>query len=136
MLNYGYSSFELEIIEYCDSIYITEREQYYLNLLKPEYNILKYARSLKGFKHKNTSIELIRKANLGRRCSESVKLKLALSSITAQSVNVIEDKTKEIKDFTSIRKAAKYIGVHPSYLVRCLTKKGFLNIRGYTIKKR
>jgi hypothetical protein len=34
---------------------ILEREQYYLDLLKPEYNILKVAGSSLGFKHSEES---------------------------------------------------------------------------------
>lgn len=39
LLHYGYKAFDLEILEYCDKLYIIEREQYYIDLLKPEYNI-------------------------------------------------------------------------------------------------
>jgi len=41
LLKNGYSNFTLEILEYCDSEDLIKREQYYLELLKPEYNILK-----------------------------------------------------------------------------------------------
>lgn len=51
LLKYGYSSFQLEILEYCEVSHLTEREQYYLDLLKPEYNILLKAGSSLGFKH-------------------------------------------------------------------------------------
>jgi hypothetical protein len=39
LLNDGYESFTLEILEYCDKNNIIEREQYYIDLIKPEYNI-------------------------------------------------------------------------------------------------
>ena len=45
LLAYGYENFTLEILEYCDPAFILEREQYYLDTLKPEYNILKVAGS-------------------------------------------------------------------------------------------
>lgn len=51
LLNYGYSKFTLEILEYCDPADLIKREQYYIYLLKPEYNILKKAFSSLGFKH-------------------------------------------------------------------------------------
>ena len=35
----------------CEINILIEREQYYLDLLKPEYNILKIAGSMLGFKH-------------------------------------------------------------------------------------
>jgi group I intron endonuclease len=45
LLKYGYSNFTLEILEYCDSSEVVTREQYYLDLFKPEYNILSTAGS-------------------------------------------------------------------------------------------
>jgi group I intron endonuclease len=51
LLKYGYSNFMLEILEYCEKSCLIEKEQYYLDLLKPEYNILSKAGSTLGFKH-------------------------------------------------------------------------------------
>lgn len=55
LLKYGYSKFSWEILEYCIAEECTVREQYYLDLLKPEYNILKIANSIRGFKHPKDS---------------------------------------------------------------------------------
>jgi len=43
LLKYGYSNFKLEILEYCLPEDVINREQYYLDLLQPEYNIYKVA---------------------------------------------------------------------------------------------
>jgi len=51
LLKYGYSKFLLEILEYCDPSDVLVREQYYIDVLKPEYNILKKAGSSLGFNH-------------------------------------------------------------------------------------
>ncbi len=51
LLKQGYSNFSLEILEYCEPNLLTSREQYYIDLLKPEYNILKIAGSRLGTKH-------------------------------------------------------------------------------------
>jgi group I intron endonuclease len=51
ILKYGYSNFSLDILDYCELNLLISREQYYLDLLKPEYNILKIAHSSLGFKH-------------------------------------------------------------------------------------
>ncbi len=51
LLKYGYSKFTIEILEYCDTKDLLNREQYYIDLLKPEYNILQKADSSLGFKH-------------------------------------------------------------------------------------
>lgn len=57
LLKYGYSNFQLEIIEYCDPTNCIEREQYYLDLFKPSYNILTKAGSSKGYKHSIETLE-------------------------------------------------------------------------------
>lgn len=43
LLKYDYSNFNLEILEYCEPNLVIVREQYYLDLLKLEYNIYKMA---------------------------------------------------------------------------------------------
>jgi group I intron endonuclease len=57
---YSYSSFSLEILEYCNPSELLIREQYYIDLLKPEYNILQIAGS-----------------SLGRIPSEETKMKIS-----------------------------------------------------------
>ena len=41
LLKYGYSNFSLDIIEYCEPNKLIKRKQYYIDILKPEYNIKK-----------------------------------------------------------------------------------------------
>jgi group I intron endonuclease len=43
IIKYGYSNFTLEIIEYCDKLKVIEREQFYIDLLRPKYNLLQVA---------------------------------------------------------------------------------------------
>jgi len=50
LLKYGHSSFSLSILEYCDVAKVIEREQYYIDTLKPEYNILQTAGSTFGYR--------------------------------------------------------------------------------------
>jgi group I intron endonuclease len=64
LLKYGYSSFKLEILEYCEPSEAVPREQYYLDLLKPEYNILKTAGSLLGFRHSSETIAKLKALSL------------------------------------------------------------------------
>jgi len=51
LLKYGYSNFRLEILEYCNKQDTFTREQYYLDLLKPKYNIQKLAGKYPDYKH-------------------------------------------------------------------------------------
>ncbi len=50
ILKHDYSNFSLEILEYCNIDVLIKREQYYIDLFKPEYNILKIANSRLGSK--------------------------------------------------------------------------------------
>jgi len=90
ILKYGYFAFNLEILEYCDPDKVVAREQYYIDLLKPEYNLLKVAGSSLGFKHTEETLKKFKvrklsdeaRANLivsstGRVLSEEVKAKIS-----------------------------------------------------------
>jgi group I intron endonuclease len=67
LLKHGYSNFNLEILEYCDCKDLIIREQYNIDLLKPEYNILKKAGSLLGFKHREETIAKMSISKVGEK---------------------------------------------------------------------
>lgn len=56
LLKHGYANFTVEILEYCELDMLRSREQHFLDLLEPEYNMLKTAGSLLGFKHSEETI--------------------------------------------------------------------------------
>lgn len=61
LIKYGYSKFKLEILEYCDPKVNSKRESYYMDYLKPEYNVLKVAYSSLGYKHSEEALVKIKK---------------------------------------------------------------------------
>lgn len=134
LLKHGYFNFSLDILEYCEPSILIKREQYYIDVLKPEYNILKIAGSLFGFKQNKDSIERTRIANIGRKHDEATKLKLSANS-QAHPITAINNKTGEIKLFTSIRQTASFIGINHSYLAKCLKTNKFYKGKGYYITK-
>lgn len=134
LLKYGYNSFKLEILEYCEKDILLCRKQYYLHRINPEYNILKTAGSVLGLKHTNKAIEAIRKSKLGITLSEERRLTAAISSATALPVLVTEIKTNDNKAFTSIRAAANYIGIHHSYIAKCIKSKGLYISKMYIVR--
>ena len=73
LLKYGYSQFNLDILEYCEAKDLIKKEQYYINNLKPEYNVLKTAYSSLGYKHTKESKLKISMANKGKKRSEEFK---------------------------------------------------------------
>ncbi len=60
LLKHGYSKFKLEIIEYCNPKDLVEREQHYIDIIKPEYNILSTAYSSLGYKQIKDSLVKIK----------------------------------------------------------------------------
>lgn len=60
LLKYGYSGFKLEILEYCNESEVINREQYYIDYLNPEYNILKIAGSTLGYKHTEETLSKLK----------------------------------------------------------------------------
>jgi group I intron endonuclease len=62
-LKHDYVNFSLYILEYCDINVLIEKEQYYLDILKPEYNIIKIANS-----------------RLGSKQLEATKIKISISN--------------------------------------------------------
>lgn len=125
ILKHGYSNFKLEILEYCSIRNVIEREQYYLDLLKPEYNNLKTAGSSLGYKHtEETLIKLkaraltpeqlaLAKENLmkGRNSEEqrmaARKRMLALNYTKGFKVEVTDNRTNTCTTYPSLRKAAE-----------------------------
>ena len=66
LLAHGFENFKLDILEHCKPSELIKREQYYIDLLKPEYNILKVAGSCLGVKRSIETIAKIRAGALGR----------------------------------------------------------------------
>jgi group I intron endonuclease len=64
----------LDIFEYCEPNIVIFREQYYMDKLKPEYNILKIAGSRLGTKQSEKTKKLISNASkIYRHSKESRK---------------------------------------------------------------
>ena len=131
LLKYGYSSFKLEILEYCESSILIKREQYYLDNLKLEYNVLKIAGSMLGFKHSEYTKKLFRITRLGRLCSETTRLKLSINNHKSIPVNLTNIKTGNIMKFSSISRAAQFLDVSDTS-VRNFIKLN-KSYKGYTI---
>jgi group I intron endonuclease len=83
---YKYSAFFISIVEYINITnlpledarkLIISREQYYINTLEPDYNILKLAGSVLGYRHTADSIDKIKIAATGRFASPETKIKLS-----------------------------------------------------------
>lgn len=115
LLKYGYSNFSLTILEYCDLDVLLEREQHYIDSLKPEYNICPTAgstlgklhsekaklkisttkkgsgvgesNSMYGKVHTEEAIKKMSEAKLGRTLSDELKAKLSKAAMGRKFTN-------------------------------------------------
>lgn len=135
LLKYGYSGFKLEILEYCHKSEVLSREQHYLDLLEPEYNILKVAGSTLGYKHTEETIskfkarlikpehlialrEHLSKHNVSEEQRAKAKERiLALNEQKGIRVEVTDIRTQLTTIYTSIRKAADSLGSYNKALI-------------------
>lgn len=94
ILKYDYHNFMIGILEYCSINQLIEREQFYINVLAPKYNILTVAKFSLGYKHSFESLnkmsqsrpnfspseihrEAIRLANVNKILTLETKLKIS-----------------------------------------------------------
>lgn len=125
LLKYGFSSFSLEILEYCDKDNVLKREQYYMDLVKPQYNIVETAGSTLGYKHTSESLAKMRDFVL----SDEVRVRKALSTVNATAARkiaiIVENiETNDKSEYDSLTDAGKALGVS-----RASISQAFLNNR-------
>ena len=77
ILKHGYSNFKVEILEFCSKEEVLAREQYYLDLLKPSYNILVRAGSSLGFTHSEETIAKFKETRKNKVYSEEEKARVS-----------------------------------------------------------
>lgn len=92
LLKHGYSKFKLDILEYSDPSVLIEREQYFIDTLNPEYNILKVAGSLFGYKHTIESSQKM--SEIAKNRSEETIAKLREAALGKTYLHTEETKNK------------------------------------------
>lgn len=130
MLSYGHENFTLKVLEYCDPASILEREQYYLDTLKPGYNILKVAGLSFGYKH---SEEVLLKMR-NRIASIDARLKMSQNNHKRQAVIVIDNQTGVSTKFSTMKEAGIFLDTSTTTIGKYLkSNELFKDI--YSIKK-
>lgn len=132
ILKYGLANFELAILETSnnsDTEGLLSREQFFINSMKPEYNILKIAGNSLGYKHTPESIAKIRKDALGRIFSKETigKMSEAAKSrwSTGQpgiSLSILDLLNNNTTEYLSIAQAARELGLNPSSISKRINK--------------
>jgi hypothetical protein len=119
---------------------LLEKEQYYLDLLNPEFNILKTAGNSLGFKHTQESIKKMRKAQsgenhplYGKKHTDQTKQMMSIakggSLIFLYSLDL-----EELLTFSSARAAAEHFICCPKTILRYVRSSGiniFYHLKNY-----
>lgn len=135
ILKNGYSNFKLDILEYCNKEDLLKREQYYIDQLKPGYNILNSAGSSLGLKHTEETRKKMSKSALGRTFTKETLAKISKSLIgkRGQVVELIDKNTGNVLEYVSINQAAKAFNVGSEKVRRCILNKTML-FDQYTVR--
>jgi group I intron endonuclease len=152
ILKYGHSRFILEIIVHCEKKDTLQKEQYFF-YLKPEYNILSQAGSSFGYRHREDSLEKMRKPLnpehlakireiLAKRNASAEHLAMIrehISKINAERkicVVVTNLKTGESVKYESIRAAARELNMNHVRISRYIKSKAvFQGLYSITVKE-
>lgn len=126
LLKYGYENFSIFILEYCSIDLLNQREQYWFDYLNPEYNILKYAKSSRGYKHTDKSLFKMRGLRPYYKANPDQIAKLILSNKNrvygkefrdrvskqfGKTVYVFDKNGKLVNTFTSVIKLKKAFNI-------------------------
>jgi group I intron endonuclease len=152
LLKYGYNNFSLDILEYCESSVLIKREQYYLDTLKPKYNILKIAGSSLGYRHSPETLLKYKERRLSPEALINLKLakkgKAPTSSLrkinhllaTGHITTVVNKKDNSVKVYNSIRAVSRDIGINPGTIANYINTNKWLRdtylITGITNRKK
>nr|QJQ35302.1 GIY-YIG endonuclease [Fusarium ficicrescens] len=124
ILKYGHDNFSLSILKYCDATELIKWEQYYIDKLKPEYNILKFAGSSTGFRHTAETILKIHNTKVSKGIYKD-------SGIKQGNVTIILDKQDmSINKFYSITEASRNLGINRK-TIQNYANKGILHKNKY-----
>jgi group I intron endonuclease len=142
-------------LEYCEPDKAVDREQAYMDLLQPQYNILTKAGSLLGFRHSEDTIAKFKTRSLSaeqkakrldqlnilntnkdhREKAQKNILKYNMS--ISKRIEVIDTLNSESTVYSSISEAARAIDcAHPSiiYALKKLKEKGIHSPGRYMVK--
>jgi hypothetical protein len=145
ILKDGIENFSLTIIEYCLPEKLIEREQYYINVLQPEYNILSSAGSSLGFKHseetRKKKCQLIVQEKIIRCMVKFIQKKrvrgcLLLILKKYKKIEVYDEKNKETTIYNSMSDAAKALNIKHTIISLFISRNQQKPYKGrYRLKK-
>ena len=122
-------------MEYCSYEDVLKREQYFLDLYKPHYNIATIAGSTLGYKHSQESLDKMRNIILSDEVRERKTLATMNASIANRlPISVKNRKTNDLTSYASLTEAGKALGVTTSAVSQALLHNRLIK-KTYSISK-
>lgn len=94
---YGSDSLEFLVIEYCNIDFLLDREQFYIDMLKPKFNSSPTAGSNRGIKYRTESIQKSAENRRGLKRTEEQRRKFSQARLNTSYVVSEETKKKMSK---------------------------------------
>jgi len=117
----------LEILEYCLPEDVIKREQYYMDILQPEYNILRVAGSSFGYKHSDEARSKMSTIKQGSNHSDETRKKMSEAKIgntnsknqpNSQQIEVIDIQNNTTTSYDSMGEAARALNLPNFSIIR------------------
>ena len=121
---YSELAFEFSVIELCEKEILLEREQYYMDLLKPTYNICLRAGNCLGVRHSDEARANMSSAHVGHIATEETRAKMSkVRKGTHQSIETRAKMSVAHKNRLPISEATR--------AKMCIAQKGNTNALGH-----
>jgi len=145
---YGEENFMFEILENCEVEKLIEREQYYIDTLKPELNTVLSAKPRRNIKLSEEELHRIKTMNIGRKhvgkALDNIRKAAQIRKANKISekggykgskkpIYLIDKNNNILKEYDGIRVASRDLNLDSSAVVAVLKGK-IKQIKGYIFK--
>ena len=128
---YGKLNFIFEILEECSLNILIEREQFYIDTLKPEYNLRLIAHNNSGFHHEIETKNKISKTSINMWKKDGMKEQIL--SKRRKEILCYDLDGNFIKEFKSVKEAAEELDIFSTNISKILMGKSNI-IHGFTFR--
>lgn len=117
---YGFDNFQFYRLELCDKEKLIEREQHYIDLLKPKYNLSPTAGSCLGVKHTEETKLKMSEWQVGRKMSDEAKQKMSKAAKGNSNAAGYKHPPEVLLRLTNLKRGRKHTEEHKAKISAAL----------------